>query len=190
MRTGKIVCGIFFCFFFFVISAYGADVAKIGVVDFQRIFKTSVAGKEARAEIQKKGDELATDLKKKENELKEMGASLDRDLMLQQESEMLDAKMVEEKKRAYRIRINDFQTLKRQYDNEMMRLERTVVGRLRDDILVLAEALGKKAGYLLIIEKTAVVYSPSTIDVTDKLIQQMNTKFSKSIGNTPKEKKP
>jgi outer membrane protein len=189
MRTGKIVCCIFFFFFFFAVSTYGADVAKIGVVDFQRILKTSSAGKEARTEIQKKGEELAGDLQNREKELKGMGMGLERDLMLQQESEMLDAKKIEEKKRAYRIRINDFQTLKKQYDNEMMRLERTLVGGLRDDILELAEAMGKKEGYLLIIEKSVVVYSPNTIEITDKLIQQMNAKFAHNTGNKAEQKK-
>jgi Skp family chaperone for outer membrane proteins len=38
--------------------------------------------------------------------------------------------------------------------------------------------MGKKEGYLLIINKFGVIYSPNSIDVTDKVIGKLNTKFA------------
>jgi len=43
----------------------------------------------------------------------------------------------------------------------------------------IVEDLGKKDGYQLIIEKTAVMYAPESVDITDKLIQTYNSKKSK-----------
>ena len=70
MRNYKMVMvAIAFSVFFFVTSSYGADVAKIGVVDFQKIIDKSDAGKKATIEINKRGKALADDLKKKGEEI-------------------------------------------------------------------------------------------------------------------------
>jgi Skp family chaperone for outer membrane proteins len=34
--------------------------------------------------------------------------------------------------------------------------------------------MGKREGYLLIVSKIGVLYSPQSIDVTDELIKQLN----------------
>ena len=51
-------CAILIFFFYLGQVSYGADVAKIGVVDFQRILDVSSAGKAARAEITKRGKKM------------------------------------------------------------------------------------------------------------------------------------
>ena len=52
MRTLQLaVAATFFCVLSFVASSWGADIAKIGVVDFQRILEASSAGKIAKTEI-------------------------------------------------------------------------------------------------------------------------------------------
>ena len=52
-------------FFFLTGASSAADVAKIGVVDFQKILEVSNAGKTAQAEINKQGKQMETDLKDK-----------------------------------------------------------------------------------------------------------------------------
>ena len=40
--------------------------------------------------------------------------------------------------------------------------------------------IGKKEGYLLIIEKSAAIYYPTTIDMTDMLIEKYNETAKKT----------
>jgi len=61
-----------FTFFLATFSSFGADVAKIGVVDFQRILVTSSAGKASQAEITKQGKAMEAELRKNQEELEEM----------------------------------------------------------------------------------------------------------------------
>ncbi len=61
--------------FFFAFSSYGADIAKIGVVDFQRILETSSGGKSAQVEINKKGKAMEQTLKEKGVEIEELKKS-------------------------------------------------------------------------------------------------------------------
>jgi Skp family chaperone for outer membrane proteins len=53
------------------------------------------------------------------------------------------------------------------------------MNQLKIDVNEIIQEIGKKEGYLLIINKFGVMYSPSAIDITDKLIKKLNAKSSK-----------
>lgn len=149
-------------------AANAADVAKIGIVDFQRFLTTSKAGKTAQEEFKNQGVKMEADLKKLEDEIKTLKDRLEREAMV------MSQEMREEKEREYRIKINDFKQQKQAFMARLKSLESRLVSEIRDELLELIQNTGKKEGYLLIIDKAAVHYSPSAIDITDKLIKQYN----------------
>ena len=53
------------------------------------------------------------------------------------------------------------------------------MSQLKTDINAVVQEMGRKDGYLLIINKFGVLYSPNSIDLTDKLIQKLNASTSK-----------
>ena len=61
----------------------------------------------------------------------------------------------------------------------MQKLEGDLINRLRTDIDKIVKEIGKKEGYLLIVNKLGVIYSPDSIDITDKVISQLNKKSVK-----------
>jgi len=160
---------------FFGTSSYGADVAKIGVVNFQDILEKSDAGKMATAEINKNGKEMEDSLKKKGEEIDAIKKKLEREALV------MSKEMREEKEREIRISINDFKTLKNKYMADFKQHEARLVRDIQKEVLKIVEEMGKKEGFLIIFEKreAGVLYSPDTIDITDRLIQKYNTIFSK-----------
>jgi outer membrane protein len=150
-----------------------ADVAKIGVVDIQRILENSNAGKAAQSELKKQKDQMESDLKKKGSEIEELRNRLER------ESMVMSKETLEEKEREVRILMNDFQSLQKRYRSELQALERKLMGELQKDILELVNEIGKREGYLLIVSRIGVLYSPQSIDVTDELIKQLNLRKAK-----------
>ena len=62
--------------------AMAADVAKIGVVDIQRIMSTSEQGKASKAQIKEKSDKMTTALKDKGAEIEELKKQLERESMV------------------------------------------------------------------------------------------------------------
>ncbi len=156
-----------------VMPSYGADVAKIGVIDFQRILETSSAGKSADAEIKKQGKKMEIELRQKQKELQGLNNKLEREALV------MSKEMREEKQREFRIRVNDLKLLEKKYNKEMKMLNRKLGKRMQDEVFELVAEFGKKEGFLLIVEKMAggVVYSPQTIDITDQVIQIYNEKF-------------
>ena len=179
MQTRKVglILLIFFLNFLLIGSAAAADVAKIGIVDLQRIMEASDPGKSAQAEIKKQKDKMEQELKLKGAEIEELRKQFERESMV-----MSKAKR-EEKEREGRIKLNDFKSLQQRYRSQLQNLEKRLVTELRKDVFVLVEKIGKKEGYLLIINNFSVMYSPGSIDITDKLIKQMNDKYAKKSGN-------
>jgi len=174
MRILNPVCFIsIFIFVFFTNYSFAADVAKIGVIDLQKILESSAAGKSIQAELKKEKDKMEIDLKKKGTEIENIRKRLER------ESMVMGKEMREEKERESRIKINDFKTLQKKYRSNLQKLEGGLMNQFKADIDNIVKEMGKKGGYLLIINKFGVIYSPNSIDVTDKIISKLNAKFAK-----------
>ena len=157
-----------------------ADIAKIGIVDAQRILETSAAGKAAQAKIKEKSSQMASDLKAKGQEVEELGKRIEREAMVMSQEKR------EDQKREYRIKLNDFKGLEQRYRNELKELEKKLVSRIQKDILDLSTDLGKKGGYLLIVNKLGVMYAPKSAEITDQVIEIYNAMYAKGQAEASK----
>ena len=174
MRDSKSACVItFFIFVLFNNVSFAADVAKIGVIDLQKILETSAAGKAIQAELKVEKDKMEADLKKKGAEIENIRKRLER------ESMVMGKEMREEKERESRIKINDFKSLQKKYRSSLQKLEGSLMEQLKIDIDEIVKEIGKKGGYLLIINKFGVLYSPNSIEITDNVIGKLNAKYTK-----------
>jgi len=177
IRKYGLIFLVFFLSFFFFFSAHTADVAKIGILNMQRILSASDPGKAAQAEIKEQGDKMLQDLKVKGAEIDALGKQFER------ESMVMSKEKREEKEREYRIRINDFKTLEKRYKTQSQDLQKRLVNKMVKDVYALVKEIGKNEGYLLIIRSDSVMYAPNSIDITDELIKQMNDTYAKKSGN-------
>ena len=155
-------------------SGFCADVAKIGVVEFQRLFENSDAGKEIKAQITTQGKKMEAELKEKGAEIEEIKKRLER------ESLVMSKEMREEKEREFRIKINDIKTLQKKYELELQGVQKKLMSGLQSETLEIIDEMGKSGGYLLIMDKRGVLYSPTTIDITDEVIKQYNVRYAKN----------
>jgi outer membrane protein len=154
-------------------SAIAADVAKIGVVDIQRIMSTSEQGKAAKAQIKEHSDKMTVALKEKGAEIEELKKQLER------ESMVMSKEKREEKEREFRIKLNDLKSLEKRYRGELQGIEKKLAGEMRKAVFTLVTEIGKKEGYLLIINNFDVMYSPGSIDITDQVIKELNAQYKK-----------
>ncbi len=159
----------------FMGSGYGfcADVAKIGIVEFQRLFENSDAGKEIKAEISEQGKKMEAELKEKGAEIEELKKRLEREALV------MSKKMREENEREFRIKVNDIKTLQKKYEADLQRIQRKLMAGIQAETLEVIDEIGKAGGYTLIMDKRGVLYSPSTFDVTDEVIKKYNQKYAK-----------
>lgn len=153
--------------------AFGADAPKIAVVNLQTVLETSVPGKAAQNELKTQKDKLEADLKQKGNELQELEKRLQREAMV------MSKESREDKERELRIKASDLQALQKKYRSDLQDLERRFMGQLQKDISELVAEIGKKEGYVLIVSNIGVLYSLPAMDITSRLIQDLNAKSGK-----------
>lgn len=155
------------------VPATAADVAKIGLVDLQKVLLESKAGKAALAEIDLRRKEMDADLKEKEAEIEQLRQKVER------ESMVMDPESVEQQRRNIRIKINDIKSLGQRYQREIKKLHDGHVNRIQNEVLKVVDKIGKEQGYLLIIERGVVMYAPKSVDLTDTVIRRYDAEFSK-----------
>ncbi|MBC2710964.1 MAG: OmpH family outer membrane protein [Desulfosarcina sp.] len=155
-------------------SGFCADVAKVGVVEFQRLFENSDAGKEIKEKITTQGKKMEAELKEKGAEIEELKKRLEREALV------MSKEMREEKEREFRIKVNDIKNLKNKYEMDLQGIQKKLMGGLQAATLEIIKEIGKSGGYLLIMDKRGVLYSPSTIDITDEVIKKYNALYAKN----------
>jgi outer membrane protein len=101
----------------------------------------------------------------------------------------MSKEMREEKERDLRIKINDFKSLQKRYEGSMREVEQKLIGRIKKELYDIVQEIGKQEGYLLIIESGAVLYSPTTVDITDKIIEKYNAAFTEKEKSKPAAEK-
>jgi len=149
---------------------FSADVAKIGIVDFQKVMSTSSAGKLVQKKLQAKGNEFSQKLQAMQKEIVELEQNLKREAMV------LSQEKRSEKGREYRIKVNDFNQAKKKLQIDLKKIENKEINKMQKAVFDIVQKIGKKEGYLLVIEKktAGVIYNPESIDMTDKVIKEYN----------------
>lgn len=148
--------------------AFAADGGKIGVVDFQRVLTESETGKKVQAQLQSKGKDMEAKLQAAGKEIESLAEQMGREAMV------MNKEKREEKQRDLEIKKYDFQSMQKKYQMEFRELENSQVEKIKNEIFDMAAKLGEKEGYMLIIEKGAVIYYTKAVDITDQLIKQYN----------------
>ncbi|CAN2042765.1 outer membrane protein [Candidatus Magnetomoraceae bacterium gMMP-15] len=175
MKLLKLTLIAGFCFFALSTIGFSLDDSKIGLVDFQKILEKSRIGQTAQSEIKAQGEKMENSLKQKREEIEQLKKNLEREALV------IDRGARDEKEREIRIKINDIKSLQKKYMSEFKELEGRLIKRIRGQLFEIIEKIGKENGYLLILEKreSGILYSPKSIDITDKLIRLYNEKFKK-----------
>ncbi len=149
-----------------------ADVAKIGLVDYQRVLDNSSAGKAAEAHMAKKHEEMKAELQKMEKEVVDLKDKLEREALV------MNKETRDEKEREFRMKVNDLQFMEKKYVGDLKEQERESIGKIQKEIGEVVKEMGKQGGYFLILEKRecGAIYYPDSMDLTDKVIETYNKK--------------
>ena len=158
--------------FFFAGMSYGAD-AKIGIVDLQRVFEESSAGKSAKGELKKQFRKMEADMEKRKGEIEKLKQNFEK------KRSVVNREKLEEMEREFKIKVMDFQALQKKYNEELKEHESILAKRFHKDIFKIIKEMGKKEGYTMIVDRAVVLYFTDLIDLTDVLIKKYNAKYSK-----------
>ena len=152
-------------------SAFGADIAKIGVVDFQRILKDSTAGKDTARALREKQEERTIALKEKQKEI----------ITLQKKIEGIELVGDKEEREKKQLELNNkidaFKRLETKFNKALKDINSQASSSIKKEVNDIVIKVGRKGGYLLIVEKNDVLYSPDAVNITSKVIKLYDLEY-------------
>lgn len=151
----------------FQVAAFAES--KIGVFRMQAVMIKCDYGLDAAAKMKAKFEPMEKELEKSAQEIQKLEAELkNQDLALK-----LEAK--QDKQREYRRKMRDHQDSVVAYRQKRQAETQAVQQPIVAKIVEAADVFGKANGYSVIIEMTSgVVYFADGMDITDKLIAEVN----------------
>jgi len=135
---------------------------KIGVIDIQKIMKTSKAAKNAQDVFSKEVQARKSRLSAREAEIRAMEVELKKKLSAEERNKKSEklSKAVKDLKRMG----SDMEEELRQKNSELSLF-------FMEDIRILVKNVFEKEQYTLILERGTVVIADDSIDITDKIIR-------------------
>ena len=159
----------------FSTAAFGADVAKIGVINFEKILNESSAGKVSQKQLKSKWEELQKRLNDEKKAVEEFSLSIER------ESLVLSPEKKRAKQRELQDRVNELKRMNQDFTEEFRHLQNTRINEIQKEVFEIVSEMGKTQGFLLIMERKVggVLYAPAQVDITDEVIKIYNAKAAK-----------
>ena len=180
MRNLKLLFLVhFFIIITFIIPTYGADVAKIAIVDSQKVLDKSLLGKKMKNELEKIRANYAADLEAKGKEIQKLQNEIKILSSSEKTSSVANKEELDKKSRILKIKIYDIKKIKKKYANDFKKEETKKFKYTIKIIEEIMDEIGKKEGYLLIKNKRGVAYFPEDIDITDKVIKLLDSRYKK-----------
>lgn len=150
-----------------------AEELKVAYVDLQRALNEVDEGAEAKNALKKEFDAKQAELDKRQAELKAMKEELDARGM------MMTAEAKQERAAELQRKLMEVQQIYMNLQQDLSQKEAQATSGIFAKMGTLLEAMGREAGYTMIVEKSAVLFAKPSLDLTNELIRRYNDAYGK-----------
>ncbi|MFC1889732.1 OmpH family outer membrane protein [Thermodesulfobacteriota bacterium] len=158
------------------VPCYGENVIKIGIVDLQKALDESVTGQKANEQFQGKFMDAKRRIEAKQEEIQQL------QMELEVQGDMLNELAQDEKKRTIEKKMKDYQRLVQDSDEELKRQQQEMTLTFFEELQAVLQGIGTDGGYTVIMEKSTVMYTDDTFDLTDELIRRFDESKVENVG--------
>jgi outer membrane protein len=159
-------------------AAPAAAQSKIAVVDVQRAVLDTEEGLRVQANLKKLFDSRQVELDGKQRALQADREALDKEA----QAGKTPKDVLQKKFEAWQKQYAELQSTTLEYQREMQRKEHEMTTPILTRILGLVRRIAAQEGYEMVLEKSAVPYFRTDLEITDRAIQMFN---SGQTGDTP-----
>jgi outer membrane protein len=173
---------ILFALLLLAAPAARAEEFRIATVDLQRALNECDSGKNAKENFKSQVDKLQADLNKQKTEIEKIKEEVEKKGMVLKDEER---KNIE---RDYQRRLRDFQRTYKDSQAELQQRDNELTSEILRELQEVIAEYGPKQNYTLVLEASntgAVLYNSRSIDITDQIIQEYN---SRRKSGAPKKK--
>jgi len=155
-------------------SALAADGPRLGYVDVRKVLSESKAGKSSKAVLEKLIKQKQAVLEKEEKQLKDMQQSYEKEQLTLTEAQK------KEKQKAFQEKLQAFQKLRAESQNEVRKKDTEFTNKAMNDIQAIIRELAEQEKLLMVFEKNQVpLYAQDGPDLTDKVLKKYDAKYGK-----------
>ena len=153
--------------------ARSADAQKIGIVEMDRIVRTSEPGQAALDKLKDQFKDMKESMDKQRAEIEKMREDMEKQsLVLSQEAKM-------DKQTQFQRKVRDFQDTAQNYQRKMKLEEEKLSKPVLELIIKTIQDYGKKKGFDLLMDGrgAGVVFISDTANVTEQVLVEVNKAF-------------
>jgi len=152
---------------------------KIAFVDFERAGNECDEGKAANAALAKVQEEKMKPVKDKQTEFETMRADFEK------QQTVLSAEARQQKGIELQKRSDELQQMYMQAQQELQQKNMELIRTLGDHVADVVKEIAEKEGIQVVMNKSALVYAPDALDLTNEVIRKHNAKFPAKGSATP-----
>ncbi len=152
---------------------------KIAFVDFERAGNECDEGKAANAALAKVQEDKMKPLKDKQAEFETMRTDFEK------QQAVLSAEARQQKGIELQKRSDELQQLYVQAQQELQQKNMELIRTLGDHVTDVVREIAEKEGIQVVMNKSALVYAPDALDLTNEVIRKHNARFPAKGAATP-----
>lgn len=149
-------------------TATASAQAKIAVIDTQRAIMETEDGLRAQATLKKLFDKRQHELDKKQTDLQKEREDIEK------QQNVLSKAALQKRVEKWQREMMQLQTVFVEYNKELQKKQSELTQPIFQKTMGLIRRMASNDGYDLIVDKQAVPYVRSDLDLTDRVIQQYN----------------
>lgn len=168
--------GMYLPIMMIAILAFGpmahAEGMKVAVVDIEKVLNESKAGKSIQKQLTSRREAFQKEFTARENNL------MNAQKTLQEQKKSMSAEEFQAKRQEFEKQILETRNLFQKRRNALDKGLGAAFGKLRKSIIEVAAAISDEDGYNIVLTRDSVVIVEKEIEITDKVLAQLNKKVS------------
>jgi outer membrane protein len=147
-----------------------ADIVKLGYFDMQRVIDRSEMGRAGLEQFKHEADKVRKELEAKRDELQALDGEIKKKELIWSE-DVKKAKFQE-----FLQKKTMFERLVREANLKLSERERSLLRPIKNKAFDVIERIGKEEGYTMILEmsRSGLAYAPRSLELTDRVIKELN----------------
>ncbi len=153
-------------------AAFSASF-EVGVVDLTKISKESKAVADVQKKVGQKQEDFQKDVDKKKKSIEEELKSF------QEKSAKMKKPEIEKTQKELQKKLDDLKALADKKQATLKNALNDGLTKVNDEMQKIVASIAKDKGLKIVVSSAQVVYMEDSIDITEKVIDQLNDKISK-----------
>ena len=162
-----------------ILRAQQTPALKIGSIDPEKVIMQSEEGKEAQKIFNDLKEKMKKDLAARQNELTKLKEALER------QATTVTPEVRAERERQYQAKLRDYQRAETDIKTEVSQKGAAFQDAILKDMIDIIRQVGETEKFSIIVPIDHVMYTSSSIDITDKVISIYNDRVKKKATAAP-----